>query len=360
MATNTIWGILGIPDHNTQVAQVGEPIIYDAVNQLAAAHSEELARATALFIQTVTTKHTEYYQLPGGGMMQEADRLSRPGAIKFPGQYPVSYDLRDARDQLAWDDVSIAYLTLEEVQTAVRTVFIRHLNWVRFHMLKHLFNNTNDVFTDETAGADLTIRRLANADGTQFPPLYGQSAMVPGTHDHYLVSGYASTAISATNNPMKALRTTIEEHFGPGNIMTFINATETPAIEALADFVPIEDPNLSLPITQDAIAGAVPSSVPGRVIGRLDRQWISEWLAVPANYILSVDMDQTPPMKKRIDEPTGISGRGALALVARQQEFPLQESFWRDRHGFGVGNRLNGAVMFLDGGAAYNPPTTYA
>jgi hypothetical protein len=359
MATNTIWGILGLPDHNKNVAQVGEPIIYDAVNQLAAAHSNELAEATSLFIQTVTTKHTEYYQMPGGGMMQEADRLSRPGAIKFPGQYPVSYDLRDARDQLAWDDISIAYMDLEEVQTAVRTVFIRHINWVRYHMLRHLFNNTNEAFTDETIGADLTIRRLANGDGIQYPPMYGQSTMVPGTHSHYMVSGYAASAISATNNPFKPLRTQIEEHFGPGNIVAFINPTETPAVEALADFVPLEDPNLSLPITQEAISGNVPAAIPGRVIGRIDRQWVAEWLAVPSNYIMAIDIDQTAPMKKRIDEPTSISGRGALALVAQQQEFPLQESFWRDRHGYGVGNRLNGAIMFLDAGAAYAPPSLY-
>jgi hypothetical protein len=361
MANNTIWGILGLNDRLVSVSNVGQAQIYDAVNRLAATHSAEIAAASAALIQATTTRYTEYYALPGGGKMQESDRLTRPGAIKPPPSFPVSYDLRDARDQLAWDDISIAYMNLEEVQNAVQTVFIRHMNWVRWQVLKHVFNNTNETFSDETVGADLTIRRLANADGTEYGPLFGDDTLVGGTHDHYLVSGYAASAISATNDPYKTLRDEIEEHWGPGNIVTFINPTEAPETEALADFVPVEDSRLIQPVTAEAIVpGSLPSSVPGTIIGRIDRQWVSEWRAVPSNYMLSIDLDQPAPLKKRIDTPSSISGRGDLALVARQTEFPLEESFWRDRHGYGVGNRLNGAVMFLDAGAVYDIPTEFA
>ena len=46
-----------------------------------------------------------------------------------------------------------------------------------------------------------------------------------------------------------------------------------------------------------------------------------EWQNMPANYIYMQDLNQPGPLKKRVDTPTGIAGRGELALVATQDEF---------------------------------------
>jgi len=46
--------------------------------------------------------------------------------------------------------------------------------------------------------------------------------------------------------------------------------------------------------------------------------------------------------------------------VAEQQEFPLNESFWMAREGYGVANRLNGVVLELGTGGTFTVPTAYA
>src|SRR5690606_1928903 len=169
---STIWGILDIADRDTTVESVGERSVYEAIGMLVARHNQDMEDAQRVFVEMVTTDHSETYWLPGGGQMQESTRLTRPGAVKPLGSLSVAYDLRDARDQVAWDDITVAYLTLNKLQTALQSIMIRHANWVRFQILRHLFNNTNATFVDELRGS-LTIRRLANTDSTTYPPVIG-------------------------------------------------------------------------------------------------------------------------------------------------------------------------------------------
>lgn len=353
----TLWGILGIQDRDTTVDQVGQATIFEAIAEATAAHNAEMEQMTSLFVEETTTNHTETYKLPGGGMMQESDELTRPGAIKPVGEYSVAYDLRDARDQVAWDDVSVAYLTLQDLQRTLQTVYVRHANWVRFQIAAHILRNVNDVFPDRVRG-QLTIRRLANQDGTLYPSLFagGQEAEA----NHYLVSGFESADIDAESNPFPTMRALLETYFGPGNPIAFINPQETPVVSLLPNFVPTSDPNIRPGAMATELIGGPGVTHPGRLIGRCDEVWVVEWQNMPANYIYMQDLNQPGPLKKRVDTPTGIAGRGELALVATQDEFPLRESFWRDRHGYGVGNRLNGVVMELTEDLAYDIPALYA
>lgn len=358
--SNTIYGILGIQDRDTTVDTIGQASVYDAINELAARYNADMATMAGTFVEAETTNHQEVYKTPGGGMMQEADNLSRPAAVKRVGEYTVAYDLRDARDQIASDDVTMAYMTLQEVQAHITTITTRHRNWVRHHILRHLLNKTNETFFDDKKGGgagDLTIRRLANTDGTLYAPVIGGSAAADD--NHYLASGYTAANISNTNNPFVTLRDEIEEHFGQGNLVAFVNSAQREQVSALADFVEVTPMHVEAGDDTATVMG-LPPGVPGRLIGTTNDIWVVEWRWVPANYILSLDLDQPAPLKKRLDRPTSIAGRGELALVAEQDEFPLHESFWRDRHGYGVGNRLNGVAMELTTDASYDTPAAYA
>lgn len=353
---STIFGVLGIQDRDTTVDSVGQRTVYEAVTELVNRYTADSEAATRVFVQEETTIYQENYFLPGGGMMQESDRLTRPGAVKPEGYYTVAYDLRDARDQVAWDDISLAYLTLNKLNTALQTVIIRHANWRRFQILKHLLNGTNATFTDEIRGS-LTIRRLANTDSTTYAPVIG--ALSGADDNHYLESGYASASISDTNNPYVTLRNEVEEHFGTSNMVAIINNAQRTVTEALTSFVPparvgVREGDAT------AVATDAPAGVPGRFIGRVDEVAVFEWRYMPANYIVALDLNQPAPLKKRIDEPTGIRGRGRLELVTTQDEFPLHESFWRAREGYGVANRLAAAVMELGTGGTYSIPSGYS
>lgn len=354
---STIYGILGIQDRDTTVDSVGQRTVYEAVNMLVDRHNADMEAAQSVFVEETITDYQETYWLPGGGKMQESTRLTRPGAVKPIGSYTVAYDLRDARDQVAWDDITGAYLTLNKLQTALRSVMIRHANWVRFQILKHLLNNVNATFVDEIRGS-LTIRRLANTDSTTYPPVIASES--EADDNHYLESGYAATAISDTNNPFPVVRNEIQEHFGEGEIVAFINQAETPEVQALTNFVPVGDRFVRPGDATATIAGGPSRSVPGTIIGRVDNVWVVEWMWMPASYLLALDIQQPGPLKMRIDEPTTIRGRGRLELVAEQEEFPLRESFWRDRRGYGVGNRLSAVVMEFGTGGTFSIPSGYS
>jgi hypothetical protein len=352
----TIYGILGIEDRDATVDSVGQRTIYEATEALLNRHNEDVAAATSAFVQETTTDYQENYWLPGGGMMQRSTRLTRPGAVKPIDSYTVAYDLADFRDQLAWDDISMAYMTLAKYNMAVQNIAIRHANTVRFEILRHLLNPTNATFVDEIRGS-LTIRRLANSDGTLYPPVLGSDTNADDTH--YLESGYTAANISDTNNPFTTMRAELDEHWGMGEVVAWINNAQRAKVEALTNFIPTSDSFIREGTSTPTVVGGGPS-VPGNIIGRIDEVWVSEWRWMPANYILAVDIMQPAPLKRRIDEPTNIRGRGRLELVAEQEEFPLTESFWRFREGYGVANRLNGVVMELGTGGTYTVPTDYA
>lgn len=353
---STIWGVLQIADRHTTVDSVGQRAVYEAVDVLVQRHTVELAAASSVFIEEETTDHSETYYLPAGGMLQEGTRLTRPAAVKPSGSYSTAYDLRDGRDQMAWDDVSLAYMTLNQLNTALRTVLIRDQNWVRFHILKHLLNKTNATFADEIRG-NLTICRLANGDGSLYPPVIGSSSEAEDTH--YLVSGYTAANISDTNNPFITIKREISEHFGDGEVAVFFNDAQTQKIEALTDFVPVSDRYVREGSATPTLSSVI-SGVPGTVKGRINGVWAVEWNWIPANYLYGQDLLLPGPLKKRIDVPENIAGRGMLELIAEQQELPLTGSFWRHREGYGVGNRLNGVAMELTTDGSYDTPATYA
>lgn len=353
---STIYGLLKLTDLDATVDQVGQTDTYEAIAELQARHNADMEDVTRLFVETTTTDWQETYFLPGGGMMQEADRLTRPGAIKGVGKYSVGYDLRDARDQIGGDDITYAYMTIQKLDATIRNVFIRHANWVRFHILRHMFNSTNATFLDEEHGS-ITVTRLANGDGTLYPPVVGSDS--EADQNHYLASGYAATAISDANNPFPVIYRKLNGYTGAANVVAFIHSDQQALTEALTDFVPaartgVQESGIV------ALATGAPANVPGQFIGRVGNVAIQVWDWVPSGYIAALDTLRPAPLKKRIDRPAGIIGRGQLALVAQQEEFPLRESFWRDRHGYGVGNRLGAVIMELTINASYSDPALYA
>lgn len=355
----TIYGILGIQDTNRTVESVGQPVVYDALGDLLEMHTESVNAARATFVGPDTTAPEEIFELPGGGMMQEADRLTRPAAVKRGGRYTIGFPLRDARDQIAADDITLAYMTLRDLQTHIENVFLRHLNWTRFNILKAMLNNVNQTFEDETFSQRLvTVRRLANTDGTIYPPIITGANPDGADDNHYLVSGYTSANISNVNNPFITTKNEVKEHFGEGTIVNFINSAQQSVVMALTDFTEYIDPLVRPGPDVAVITGRAPN-VPGVIIGRVNQSWVSVWDFVPADYMITVDLDTPRILRRRLDS-VALPGRGVLALVARQQEFPLQESFWRCREGYGVQNRLGAAIMQFKASGTYDIPTGYA
>jgi hypothetical protein len=359
-----IYGILGLPDTDrSYVNTVGQSIVYDALQEALGQMNDELAAAEALFIGETTDDFKRRFKLPGGGYMQRRGRQGAPGSIKAVGEWDVAFPLEDFGDQIAIDDVSLAYMTLPQLNLHLDSVEIRNRNTLRREILTALFNPTNFSFVDEINGT-LTVVPLANGDTVVYPPVLGSDT--EATDNHYKETNYTVANISDTNDPLEDDINELEEHFGTptggSEIITFGGKTLCDKISAtLTDFVDIDDLHVDPGDNASEVIGLPEgSSVPGKLRGRhTGGCWLVEWRAIPDNYSFSMHLSAGAPLVKRVDPADTGLGQG-LQLVAVNEKYPLQGSFYRNRFGLGVGNRLNGVAREFATGGSYTVPTGFS
>lgn len=354
-----IFGLLGVADNDRLfVNTIGQKAVFDAANTYLQMASDEAMQAYSIFIEEVTDSYKERYKLPGGGRLQRRGGQAGSAATKASGAWDVAYPLEDFGAQMSADDVTLAYMTLQELQRHLDNIQIQNINTIRFEILKALFNNTARAFVDPNYGS-LTIQPLANNDSVLYPPVMGSET--EAVEDHCLESAYLASAISNTNNPYVTIRNEIEEHFGTpqgfGNICVFINSAQVALTEALSDYDQVVD-NMLLPNQNRDVPNGMPM-VPGRVIGRTNGVWVVEWRWIPSGYMLGVNIDAPKPLKMRVDAADTGLGQG-LQLVASNDKHVLQNTTYRNRFGIGVANRLNGVAFELNTGGTYTIPTAYA
>lgn len=356
-----IYGILGINDtERVFLSTLGQRVVYDAVQEVARIHNEEMRAALSNFVDQTTTDYKLRYLLPGGGRLQERGGLAQSAAVKRVGRWNVAFPLKEFGDQIAGSRVDWAYMTVQDLDKHLETVFIQNMNTVRFELLKALLNNSQWTFADPLWG-DLTIEPLANGDSVLYPPVLGSET--EATEDHYLESGYLASAISDANDPVETIINELEEHFGAvsGNsdVVVFCNNAQTGQLQALTDFVAVTDSRVIPGDDTAVVVNALPD-VPGRIIGRHNSgAWISEWRWIPANYLMGLHLNAPRPLYQRVDpDYTGLP-RG-LTLVAESDVYPFTQSHWEHRFGLAVANRLNGVVVELGTGGGYTVPTAYS
>lgn len=356
----SIFGMLDLDSSDRVfVNTVGQEAVYDAVNELTVRWNVEVSEMLSVFLEADIEHFKERYYLPAGGFMERRGVLQVAGAVQTSGSYDVAYPLEDFGVQIAGDDISMAYMTLQDLNRHLQSVFTRDLNTLRFEMLKALFNDTQDSFVDPIHGA-LLVEPLANGDAVVYPPVIGSSS--EATEDHYLESAYISSDISDTNNPLITMKDDLEHHFGVpqggGNMIVFLANAERSEIEDLTDYDQIIDSKIRPGADTDVVQG-LPSGMPGTLMGRSNGVWAVEWRHLPATYMIGIDPDLPAPLKMRHDPADTGLARG-LTLVSSDDKYPLEKSHWRRRYGIGVGNRLNGVIMEVANGGSYTIPTDYS
>jgi hypothetical protein len=358
MSATTIAGILGIEDaEGTFVNTVGQEAVYDAINEYAARLNESLNRVVGLFVQETTTKHKWRYYLSGNRELQTGGGMGRPGEQKFKTYYDVALPIFQFGDALGGTLIDMAYMTVADVDRQMVEMRNAARRTLRKEIMKALFNNTNLTFQDIKQG-ELTVLPLANGDTVEYPPLPGYDALA--TAQHYAETGYAYTAISNTNNPIKTHAATMLARF-PDEIdgIVFIASNMADYVKALDSFMDADDPRVVKGGLADRLVN-LPGAVPGKIIGRSDEMWVSVWPDVPANYSISVAPSYEKPLRKRIDPlETGLPG-GDLTLIKTSDLHPLEKSEWMWRFGMGVVNRLNGFILECGVGGSYTVPASLA
>lgn len=362
---STIYGALGIEQYaadQVYLNTVGYDITYEAVQTWQNEYNMELDQALAAFVERTVEIHHLRYKLPAAGRMQRRGGQASSAAARASGSWDVGFPLEDFGDTISGDDIGLAYMTAAELQRHLDGVMNRNTGTVRFELLKCLFNNTERSFSDETLNTPtVLVEPLANGDTATYPPVAGSESAT--TRDRYIETGYAASAISDTNDPYATVASNLEPDFGlsqgGSNIAAFIHSDQVAKTRDLTDFVSITDMGVQPGADTATVVGA-PQGLPGRIIGRMDGSgvWVVEWRWIPTGWLYAQHLDAPAPVIRRVDPAITGLGRG-LQLVARESKNPFQSSFWRNRFGFGVGNRLNGLVIEFGTGGTYSIPTIY-
>lgn len=339
------------------LATAGQEVVYEVADENTRMHNEDMGLMMSTFVSETTEIFKTKYKLPTGGRMQRRGRQSAPGVSKQLGEWDVAFKLEDFMEGFAGNHIDLAYTSAKQLELHMTSAFNSNRNTLRFEVLKQLFNNNQVTFSDEERG-DLIIEPLANQDGTVYPPVLGSET--EAEDNHYLGSGYSAANIDDDNNPLDTLEDELIEHFGDNtggnNIVVFHNQAQTSQLEALEDYNAVQNlfvrsgDNVDIPI-------GLPT-VPGVIKGRTSTVWAVEWRWMPANYLLAVHLEAEAPLKMRVDPALTQIPRG-LAMIFEDERFPFKHMYWQHRYGFGVANRLNGAVMFLDASGSYTIPTIY-
>ena len=359
---STVAGVLNITDsQHAFISNVGQALVFDAVNQVLADYNEDVSKAVSIFIQSETDKFKFRHLLPASGKLPAMGREGAAPSMKRIGYNDVAIPLTQFGVELSGGRVNLGYLTVEELDAQLTMVTMGDLNTLRWSILTALFENDNSTFDDPVHG-DLTIKRLANGDTDTYPPVLGSET--EATDNHYLVAGYTVAAIADANNPVVTLRNEIAEHYGGigsrGREFVYLHgADQTAYLAAITGYVPCSDQYVT--IGQDtADVRFFPSNVPGRIHGRLSGAWLCEWDGwIPDTYGMMILMTVPAPLYRRHDPAVTGLGRG-MQLVATDVNHPMHRASFENRYGVAVVNRLPAAVMLVTEDAFYTPPSAYA
>lgn len=343
-------GILRTED-TTRLTELDPVQISDAIDQVLARYQSERNAAQALLVSDTVTRPSELVQLGGVDEGQEIGPDGRPLETHIGGSYTAGYPMKRIGWALGYNDETAANLTVADLdrQTTAKIAgnALRH----RREIMRALVGNANYTFTDQIENSGtVTVVRLANTDGTDYDGA--------GTDDnHYLASGYVAGDISAVNNPLATLKTEIAEHQDSSvRVVAFVNsANRGDLIDGLAaSFVEAGVEGVTA-AAADAQANAVGANVPGTFVGidGASGVWVYEWNLVPSGYIYAQTVDGPGPLVRRIPSIASLQG---FSVRAEEEHFPFFKRTWIERFGYGVRNRLNGAVMQLTTGS-YTVPT---
>lgn len=350
-------GILQIEDTSTYLTAVqnqGEVDFNAAINAVLQKFQTERNQAQSLFVDSQTPQFMETIQQGGFDEGQEIDADARPLETYVAGEYGVAYPLKRIGWALGWNEETFAAMTVADLdrQVAAKTAgnAKRHMR----EIFRAILRKNNYTFPDEYHG-ELTIRRLANSDGTTYAPLANADE---GTDDnHYLVSGYLSNAMSASNNPFVTLANEVREHFSTTTrVVAFINSAQrADVLSLLPNFVDKDVEGID-PAPSEARANNPGLAVPGDFLG-VDGDsgvYVYVYDRVPATYIAGGAVDESRPLKRRVPAIASLQG---FSVRAEELHFPFYKRTWIERFGYGVANRVSWAVIQLKASGTYDDPT---
>jgi hypothetical protein len=351
MANQILYGFHNLQDLAAErVTTVGVGVVNTAVDQAVAEHNRQMNALMDFFVTRTTDFKTRFKSVTGA-RLQGLDENGRARPIKPAGYYDIGLPLQMAGTAWGYDYVTGQKMTVGDVQRTTQTMLMADNRWVRDKILAALFDNDGWTFVDPEHGS-LTILPLANGDTQVYQVFSGGD--LGATSQHYLAQ--AAAIDDGADNPFPAIYSLLTTHpENGGEVVAFVPSNVVAAIEALATFRPVSDPNVREGSNTAVLTGSLGGTLPGNIIGYVDKVWIVEWRSLPDNYIIATTTEGDRPLAMREDPEASLRG---FKKVADRDDHPFYERQYLRRAGFGGWNRV-GAVVQRVGSGSYAIPTGY-
>lgn len=298
-----------------------------------------------------TTDKQRVYGASIDGDMVEIDEFARSATKKPSVGSGVGFPLKNFQYPVGWDKRWIDRASVGELAEKAIAAETAYLKAHRRDLKKALFLSTNYTWRDINGVpvADLSVKRLVNADSMAIPNGPDGSTFNAATHTHYL-----ATATMTAAGLTAAINTVVEHGHGERVIAAF-NFADEATVRALTGFVAAPDYRV-IPANNAAYTRDVtnPGNMYNRFIGIFGAAevWIKPWAI--ANYAFIWDANS--PMKPLILREDNVAGYQGLRLAATLETYPLYAQYFEASFGYGVWTRTNGCAWYF-ASASYTDPT---
>ncbi|MCP5016127.1 MAG: hypothetical protein GY938_12780 [Ketobacter sp.] len=353
MANTLAHGFVGLESMFSQrVTDNNVATVINAIQISVDEHNRQVAAMTGDMFEFTTEYQVRFLQ-PGDGDMQPLDQWGNPLPVREEGYYDVAFPID--RGGTAWgtNRETRALQTVADVNRATLNALQRDAKWIKRHMLAALFDNTTRAYSDPDKGA-LTVQPLANDDAVVYVKRSGTNA----TDDHYHAQ---VAAIADATSPFDTIYTDLMEHpvNSGGQVVVYIPTSNKAAVEGLAGFIEVGDPDINQGVNTATISGSIDRGWGDEVIGKVNKCWIIEAGILPDDYLVAnVRGSAEAPLWAREQDAAALQG------LIREDHSPdgnLQEQRFIRILGFGAYNRVGALVFFIEAGdTTYDIPAGYA
>ncbi len=337
------------------VVDIGEDVAWESIQAALDAHNQLLQESLTGFVD-MTTDQLRRYGGPDNMVMEELDEFATPGAQKIAAGVTLGFPLKLFGGGLQWTRTALQNMLASELAAQATAMLDADIKNVHKQLKLALFTPTNYTFEDRrVAHVNLPIKALVNADSAPIPIAPDGSTFNGATHTHYLgaTAAWSGATAAQIGGDITALENTVIEHFLTGGIQLLFNAAQEANVRAATGFNPYYDPRLIPSVNQTNAMGDLDvMNVTNRAIGVLGAGecWIKPW--IPPNYAVAVLVGSP---QKALAMRTRMAGGGQLNLEFENEIWPLRSKGYSREFGFGVWNRVAGAVLYT-GGTSYTAP----
>jgi hypothetical protein len=289
------------------------------------------------------TEQSRIYGTSGKIDMMEVDEFGAAPSGKLSTGVTVSFPLKLYKSSLGWTSKYLEIATPAELAAQFLQVRTGHNAAMTKEIKKAIYNKDNYTFVDRLVnGVSLGIKRFANADGSVLPSSPAGVTFDGATHTHYI----GTSSGSFTNSDIDNLISTVTEHGMTRGLKLFINLADKAVITGLSNFKALALPYISYNATDATMQTIDNSDLENQMIGYWGNSGVEVWVKpyTVANYLLCVATEMPEkPLVLRERPQAGLQG---LRIMAEYNAYPLVAQSMEAEFGFGVWNRVAGAVMY--------------